>query len=50
MLKLAFVSQKLTPTEFKWSTIETQGYAVIWESDNFEMLSIGTTILFAYVS
>ena len=32
---LAFASQKLTPTQAAWSTIEREAYAVIWALNKY---------------
>lgn len=41
---ITFASQKLTPTQAKWSTIEREAYAVIWALGKFEVWTYGSTI------
>ena len=41
---IAFGSQKLNPTQQKWSTIEREAYAIIWALKRFETLLCGAKI------
>ena len=41
---LAFASQKLTPTQAAWSTIEREAYAVIWALNKYRDLIFGTRV------
>ncbi|GFW39469.1 retrovirus-related Pol polyprotein from transposon opus [Trichonephila clavipes] len=38
---IAFGSQKLNPSQQKWSTIEREAYAIIWDLKIFETLLCG---------
>ncbi|GFV80950.1 retrovirus-related Pol polyprotein from transposon 297 [Trichonephila clavipes] len=41
---IAFGSQKLNPSQQKWSTIEREAYAIIWALKRFETLLCGAKI------
>jgi len=41
---LAFASQKLTPTQAAWTTIEREAYAVIWALNKYRDLIFGTRV------
>ena len=41
---LAFASQKLSPTQAAWSTIEREAYAVIWALNKYRDLIFGTRV------
>ncbi|GFW86810.1 retrovirus-related Pol polyprotein from transposon 17.6 [Trichonephila clavipes] len=41
---IAFGSQKLNPSQQKWSTIERKAYAIIWALKRFETLLCGAKI------
>ncbi|GFY32846.1 retrovirus-related Pol polyprotein from transposon 17.6 [Trichonephila clavipes] len=41
---IAFGSQKLNPSQQKWSTIEREAYAIIWALKRFETLLCGSNI------
>ncbi|GFX76596.1 retrovirus-related Pol polyprotein from transposon 17.6 [Trichonephila clavipes] len=41
---IAFGSQKLSPSQQKWSTIEMEAYAIIWALKRFEILLCGAKI------
>ncbi|GFV76858.1 retrovirus-related Pol polyprotein from transposon 17.6 [Trichonephila clavipes] len=43
---IAFGSQKLNPSQQKWSTIEREAYAIIWALKRFETLLCGAKIFF----
>ncbi|GFU83908.1 retrovirus-related Pol polyprotein from transposon 17.6 [Trichonephila clavipes] len=38
---IVFGSQKLNPSQQKWSTIEKEAYAIIWNLKRFEILLCG---------
>lgn len=42
---LAFVSQKLTATQCRWSTIEREAYAIVWALGRFRDLILGSHIV-----
>ena len=42
---LAFVSQKLTRTQCRWSTIEREAYAIVWALGRFRDLILGSRIM-----
>jgi len=42
---LAFVSQKLTTTQCRWSTIEREAYAIVWALGRFRDLIFGSRIM-----
>lgn len=41
---ITFASQKLTPAQSKWSTIEREAYAVIWALGKFEVWTYGAQV------
>jgi len=41
---VAFASQKLTPTQCAWATIEQEAYAVIWSLSRFRDVVFGSHI------
>jgi len=41
---LAFASQKLTPTQSAWYTIEREAYAVIWALNKYRNFIFGTRV------
>jgi len=41
---LAFISQKLTETQCRWSTIEREAYAIVWALGRFRDLILGSHI------
>jgi len=38
---LAFISQKLIPTQFQWATIEREAYAIVWALEKFRDIVLG---------
>jgi len=42
---LAFVSQKLTTTQCRWSTLERKAYAIVWALGRFRDLIFGSHIV-----
>jgi len=42
---LAFVSQKLTATQCRWTTIEREAYAIVWALGRFRGLIFGSRIV-----
>jgi len=43
---LAFVSQKLTTTQCRWSTTQREAYAIVWALGRFRDLIFGSSIVF----
>ena len=41
---IAYGSQKLTPTQCAWSTIEKEAYAVVWALNRFRPIIFGSQI------
>ena len=41
---LAFISQKLTPTQISWAVIEKEAYAIVWALEKFRDLVLGYPI------
>ena len=38
---MAFISQKLTPTQCQWATIEREAYAIVWALEKFRNIVLG---------
>jgi hypothetical protein len=41
---IAFASQKLTPTQRAWSTVEREAYAIVWALSRFKDIIFGASI------